>query len=161
MSERRWLRRLNLFDKISNGLSPPYLADHILQRSATNISLRTRNLNIVCRTERYENSFFPFCIKQRNRLDESIRSLPSISRSKTHLLKFVRPPGHSFFGIRDRIGSKLLSQIRVEFTDLRDQRFNHKFNCASPTCKCDIEDETPVHYLLCCPALQRNKTYIP
>ena len=57
----------------------------------------------------------------------------------------------TFFGIRDRIGSKKLSQIRVGFSDLRDQRLNHKFNCASPTCKCGIEDETPVHYFLCCP----------
>ena len=121
------------------------------QRSVINISLRTRNQNIVCRTEIYENSFFPFCIKNWNSLDESIRSLPSISLFKTHLLKFVRPLGHSSFGIRDRIGSKRLSQTRVGFSDLIDQRFNHKFNCASPTCKCGIEDEIPVHYFLCCP----------
>ena len=56
----------------------------------------------------------------------------------------------TFVGIRDRIGSKRLSQIRVGFSDLRDQRLNHKFNCASPTCKCGIEDETHFHYFLCC-----------
>ena len=56
----------------------------------------------------------------------------------------------TFFGIRDRIDSKRLSQIRVGFSDVRDQRLHHKSNCASPTCKCDIEDETPVHYSLCC-----------
>ena len=127
------------------------MADHIPQRSVTNISLRTRNQNILCRTERYQNSFFPFCIKNWNSLDESIRSLPSISCFKTHLLNFVRPPGYSFFGIRDRIGSKQISQIRVGFSDLRDHRYNHKFNCVTPTYKCGIGDETSVHYFLCCP----------
>ena len=63
LSDRRWFRRLNLFYKISNGLAPSYLADHIPHRSVTNISPRTRNQNILCRTERYQNSFFPFCIK--------------------------------------------------------------------------------------------------
>ena len=146
MSDRRWFRRLNLFYRISNGLATSYLADHIPQRSVTNISLRTRNQNILCRTERYQNSFFPFCIKNWNSLDESIRSLSSISRFKTHLLNFVRHPGYSFFGIRDRFGSKQISQIRVGFSDLRDHRYNHK--C---TCKCGIGDETSVHYFLCCP----------
>ena len=49
LSDRRWFRRLNLFYKISNGVAPSYLADHIPQRSVT-ISLRTRNQNILCRT---------------------------------------------------------------------------------------------------------------
>ena len=46
---------------------------------------------------------------------------------------------------------KLLTQIRVEFSDLRDHRFNHNFNCRSPLCSCGIEDETSCHFLLCCP----------
>ena len=43
LSDRRWFRRLNLFYKLSNGLAPSYLADHIPQRSVTKISLRTRH----------------------------------------------------------------------------------------------------------------------
>ena len=46
---------------------------------------------------------------------------------------------------------KLLTQIRVDFSDLRDHRFDHKFNCPSPICSCGIEDETSTHFLLCCP----------
>ena len=46
---------------------------------------------------------------------------------------------------------KLLTQLRVDFSDLRDHRFDHKFNCPSPTCSCGIEDETSTHFLLCCP----------
>ena len=139
LSGRRWLRRLNIFYNISNGLSPPYLADHIPQRSVTNIpseqGIKTSSVGL----KDMKKAFFPFCIKHWNSLDESIRSLPSISRFKTHLLTFVCPPGHPYFGIRDSIGSKRLSEIRVGFSDLRDRIFNHKFNCASPTCKCGIK----------------------
>ena len=44
-----------------------------------------------------------------------------------------------------------LTQIRVDFSDLRDHRYNHSFNCPSPICSCGIEDETSAHFLLCCP----------
>ena len=46
---------------------------------------------------------------------------------------------------------KLLTKLRVEFSDLRDHRFSHNFNCTSPICRCGVDDETNVHYLLRCP----------
>ena len=52
---------------------------------------------------------------------------------------------------QNRHGMRRLTQIRVDFSDLRDHRFNHNFNCPSPTCSCGIEDETTSHFLLCCP----------
>ena len=57
----------------------------------------------------------------------------SLSLFKTNLNKFVRPKGNIFFSIRDSLGIKLLTKIRVCFSDLRDHRFNHNFNCANPT----------------------------
>ena len=55
--------RLTLFYKISNGLVPSYLADQVPERSEININLRSRHFIIVPpRTERYNNSFFPYCI---------------------------------------------------------------------------------------------------
>ena len=77
--------------------------------------------------------------------------MPSIPSFKNHLLGFIRPKGNSLFGIRDNFGIKLLTKIRVEFSDLRDHRFNHNFNCNDPTCFCDEDDETIVHYFLSCP----------
>ena len=56
---------------------------------------------------------------------------------------------------------KLLTQIRVDFSDLRDHRFDHKFNCTSPLCSCGMEDETSTHFLLCCPRYQALRcTYL-
>ena len=46
---------------------------------------------------------------------------------------------------------KRLTQIRVDFSDLRDHRFNHRFNCLSPICFSGSEDETTTHFLLRCP----------
>ena len=63
LSKRRWQRRLSVFYKIVNHLTPSYLFDHIPQQTFPNVLLRS---NITkppaSRTERYDNSFFPFCI---------------------------------------------------------------------------------------------------
>ena len=128
MWNSRWFRRLTLFYKISNGHTPSYLADQITERSEMNINLRRRHSIIAppSRTERYTNSFFPYCISHWNELDDSVKNLPSISSFKEHLIKFIRPPRRTF-DICDRFGISLLTKIRVGFSDLRDHRFNHKF----------------------------------
>ena len=56
---------------------------------------------------------------------------------------------------------KRLTQIRVDFSDLRDHRFNHRFNCPSPICSCGTEDETTTHFLLSCPRYNNlRQTYL-
>lgn len=107
---------------------------------------------------RYDNSFFPYCIKYWNELEDSVKSLSSHLCFKNHINKFIRPKGNSFFGIRDSFGIKLLT--KVEFSDLRDHRFNHNFNCVSPTCSCGVEDETSVHFFLCCPRFLVPRTIL-
>ena len=70
---------------------------------------------------------------------------------KKYLHDFIRHLGHPVFEIRDIFGIKLLTKIRVGFSDLHDHRFNHNFNCDSPVCLCGLEEETSVHFFLCCP----------
>ena len=91
-------------------------------------------------------------------LDNSIKSSTSFNELKGNLIKFVRPKGNAFYSIRDNLGTKLLTKIRVGFSDLRDHRFNHNFNCANPTCFCGLEDETAIHHLLCCPRYNLLRT---
>ena len=162
LSKRRWQRRLSVFYKIVNHLTPSYLFDHIPQQTFPNVLLRS---NITkppaSRTERYDNSFFPFCINSWNTLDNSIQSLPSVQQFKNKLNEFIRPKRNSFYAIRDNFGIKLLTKIRVSFSDLRDDRYNHNFNCISPICSCGLEDETSVHYFLCCPRYRNLRlTYL-
>ena len=159
LSMRRWSRRMTIFYKIHNGMTPSYLLDHIPENSTINVSLR-RNTNkpLFSRTDRYANSFFPFCINNWNILDSAIKSSLSLKEFKTKLNNFVRPKGNIFYGIRDSFGIKLLTKIRISFSDLRDHRYNHNFNCANPICSCGLEDETTVHYFLCCPRYNTLRT---
>jgi hypothetical protein len=161
LSERRWARRMTTFYKIKNGLAPSYLFEHLPEHSEINIPIRDRGLRApLSRTARYDNSFFPYCIENWNKLDDSVKLLPSVTSFKKHLNSFIRPIGSNCYGIRDNFGIKLLTKIRVEFSDLRDHRYNHNFNCESPICFCGLEDETSVHYILCCPRYQAQRTIL-
>ena len=62
------------------------------------------------------------------------------------------------FGVCDKPGIKLLTKIRVDFLELREHRYDHNFNCESPTCSCGVEDETSVHFFLCCPCYIAQRT---
>ena len=54
--------------------------------------------------------------------------------------------------------TKLLTRLRVEFSDLRSHKFRHNFNCSSPSCLCLTGKENNEHFLLHCPrfATQRG-----
>ena len=152
LSDRRWFRRMTMFYKISNGMTPDYLVKHIPINNPTSVTLRRHAAKPpFSRTERYDNSFFPYCIKHWNLLDDEIKSLPSLNQFKTKICTYIRPKGNAIHTIQDQLGVKLLTKIRVNFSDLRDHRFNHRFNCENPICVCGLDDETPLHYFLCCP----------
>ena len=152
LSDRRWIRRLTIFYKIKKGLAPHYLLDHIPERNEISMSLRNRhNIPPFSRTDRYRNSFFPYTMNEWRGLSQEIKDKTSVKAFKESLYKFRRPVGPSLFGINDRWGIRLLTKIRVDFSDLRDHRFNHNFNCLSPICSCGTESETSSHFFLRCP----------
>ena len=97
--------------------------------------------------------FFPFCI---NNWNDTIKFLPTVSQFKSNLNKFVRPKGNNFYAIRDSVGIKLLT--KVTFSDLRDHRYTHNFNCENPICSYGLDDETAVHFFLCCPCCNNLRT---
>ena len=141
--DRRWVRRLAILYKILKGQTPAYLSEHIPQRNEINVSLRNRTIiPPFARTDRFSNSFFPYTLNAWRELDDEIRNKPSVGSFKRYLYSFKRPHGNSLFGINDPYGIRLLTKIRVDFSDLRDHRFNHNFNCESPICSCRIDNET-------------------
>ena len=91
-------------------------------------------------------------------MDDTIKLLPTVSQFKSNLNNFVRPKGNNFYTIRDSFGTKLLTKIRVSFSDLRNHRYNHNFNCENPICSCGLDDETAVHFFLCCPRYDNLRT---
>ena len=75
-------------------------------------------------------------------------SSQTISEFKRKLLKLIRPPKKSIFNIYDLEGIKLVTQLHVEFSDLRYHRYMHNFHCTSPTCFCQTGIEDNEHFLL-------------
>ena len=57
----------------------------------------------------------------------------------------------SIFGVHDIVGVRLLTRLRVQFIDLREHRFRHRFHCSNPMCLCQTGIEDNEHFLLHCP----------
>jgi hypothetical protein len=136
LKDRRHYRRLVQYYKIINDLTPGYLKD----------SIKPIPANI---TKRYANSFFPYCAKHWNNLSESTKNSATISIFKKALLKTIRPNPSPYYNIIDR-GLRRLTQLRVDFSDLREHRHRHHFNCLSPICSCGQDIESTMHFMLFC-----------
>ena len=160
---RRWYRKMIFFYRIVNELTPKYLTDiipktncHYGTRSKTNSEIN----QFYTRTESFKNSFFPYCIKEWNKLDVKIRNLSSLSKFKKALLAPVKTDENSLFGIHDPAGVKLLNRLRLNFSHLNEHKFRHGFrDTLNPICECNSEVETTSHYLLRCHlfSTQRSK----
>ena len=105
-----------------------------------------------CRTERYRSSFFPYCIAEWNRLDRSLRELPSSETFKNSLFKPLRSKGNPVFHISDNKGVIFLTRLRVGFSHLREHKFRHNFaDTLDPFCNCRTNSiETTEHYVMHC-----------
>ena len=138
LSDRRKFHRMSLYYKILNNETPSYLSDHLLVAPPSG-------------TIRLSNTFFPYCYNEWMKIVPELTTSISLASFKSQYLKLIRPPKCNFFGIHDRNGLPLLTRLRVNFSDLREHRFNHSFNCLNPSCKCCTEDESTEHFLLRCP----------
>ena len=113
LSQRRAGRRFALYHKILNNRTPSYLKNHIHP--------------FTPRTDRFKNSFFPFCAENWPSIPDELKLAPSSAAFKNIYKKLFIPPKPSYFGIVDKFGVRLLSKIRVDCSDLRDHRHNHGF----------------------------------
>ena len=126
---RRWSRRLLLFFKIVNNLTPLYSKETIALLHWSNYSLCNQDVigRIGARTEKFESSFYPHCLAQWNELDPELRHAPSVAVFKKKLLSVIRPPAKSIFGISDPVGLSYLTQIRVGLSKSNLHKFLHNF----------------------------------
>ena len=132
--------------KIMKEEAPNYLVNLIPKCNQT---IRTRNThvpNFHCPTDCFRYSFFPSSLKDWFYLDDNIRNLQSISIFKSKLLSFIRPVQNSVFNIFDPKGLKLLTRLRLGFSNLNDHTLRHTFeNCTSPLCSCNLETEDALY----------------
>ena len=54
-------------------------------------------------------------------------------------------------------GVKLLTRLRVEFSDLCSHRHNHNFHCPELSCSCQNGVEDNEHFLLHCPRFSTQR----
>ena len=153
LTDRRWYRRLCMFFKIRNHETPRYLYDHLPPPRDLIYNLRnSRNYSVPhSRTSRFDNSFFPYCIKEWENLSDEIKISASLAEFKRKIISFIRPQGHPIFGILDIKGTRILNKLRVGFSDLRSHRYSHNFDCLSPSRGRNQGCEDNVHFFLCCP----------
>ena len=150
---RRWYRRLCHFYKLRNDQRPFYLYSEIPLERKHHYNLRRPNVyepNVIS-TNRFSHTYFQNCMREWNLLDETIKNSPTISVFKGELVRLVRPSKKSYFGINDIEGIRLLTRLRVHFSDLREHKFRHKFQCSSPMCLCQTGIENNEHFFLHCP----------
>ena len=129
MYHRGWFRRLSHFYSIVNGNSPEYLKAELSQPKVYNYNLRSEGVfeRSHVRTQRFGNTFFPYCIREWNELHVSIRTATTHSQFKNELIKCIRPPKRSTFKIDDILGIKLITRIRLGFSHLREHKHRHNF----------------------------------
>ena len=161
LSLRRGSRRLTLFYKFINNLTPGYTKDPIPPLWQSQYSLRNQDVvgQILARTEKFQSSFYPNCLSESNNLDPEIRLAPSVAAFKKKLLAIIRPPAKPVFGIHDPIGLSHLIQLRVGLSKLNLHKFQHNFrDTLNPMCPSNDGIEDTEHFLLLCPSfdLQRR-----
>ena len=152
LSSRRWYKRLCLFYKIINNKSPAYLYN-IIPKIRGFHNTRNSHLipNIFSHSDYFCNSFFPYTIKEWNKLDKSILDSNSIYSFRRNLLKMIKPAPNSVFDACDPQGLKLLTRLRLGLSHLRDHKFRHGFNdTIDPFCPCTVEIESISHFFLRC-----------
>ena len=148
LHDRRRYRRLTHFFKLLKGDAPEYMTAPIPQPKQSNYSLREQNVfePLATRTQGYYDSYYPYCLREWNKLDPSLRSIDSLSKFKAELIKSLRPPKRSVFKISDIVGVRLLTRLRLGFSHLREHKFRHNVSNSS-RCICGDGNETTEHFL--------------
>ena len=158
---RRWSRRLVLFYKIVNNITPAYTRDPIPNIDELPYSFRARAAigQIYARTDKYKATFYPNCQAEWENIDPETRNAPSLGIFKAKLNKIIRPAPKQVFGIHDPKGLATLTQLRIGLSALNFHKFRHNFKDKLNSI-CPINDgvEDTEHFLLHCHSyhLQRN-----
>ena len=87
-------------------------------------------------TSAFNSSFYPYSIKQWCGLSEEIGNIVSVNKFKETVISFIRPKENSVFAIHYTIGLKLLIRLRLNFSNLNEDKFRHEFkDTVDPMCK--------------------------
>ena len=100
LCDRRWYRKLIFFYTIVKGLAPSFLQSYLLpanERTYTRSSLRNTIKTFATRTSTFRATFFPYCTKEWNQLNDDIKKIESIKKFKKTLIKIIRTQENCFW----------------------------------------------------------------
>ena len=142
---------VSFFYRIVEGLSPRYFTKYVNLRSTSNYQTRSANNNNLkefsCRTKSFKHSFFPFCFREWNKLDNTIRDAESVKQFKSIIKNFFSLNQRSLFSIHDLVGVKLLTRLRLQFSHLNEHKFRHNFkDCLVPCVIVVLKHKQPVTF---------------
>ena len=132
---------------------PKYLYSSLTFPSQENYPLRLALSNktyvIPSRTKSFKKTFFPYCINEWKNLNAEIRNAKSIHIFKKMIVNENKE--NSLFSVYDPLGVKLLTRLRLQFSNLNEHKFRHGFgDIVNPMFGCNAEIEDTEHFLLRC-----------
>ena len=156
LSDRRKCRRVLQIHKIINNNTISYLKDKLPANCKEMLSgiIRTTFHAIMCKSNRYKNSFFPNAVASWNLFMEILnyKVVPSIGVLKNDIISLIRPVVKSVFRIHDPAGLRYIFQLRVGLSPLKGHKWCHNFiDTSSGVCHCNQGIEDTSHFLLSCP----------
>ena len=98
-----------------------------LQTALFSGSTRNTFRQIICKSNRYMNSFFPDAVASWNIFIKHFDDVLSFDILKKHINAFFRPKNNNIFGIHDPSGLRYLFQLRLSLSPLRSHKFRHNF----------------------------------
>ena len=168
LCDRRWYCKLVFFYKIVKVLGPSYLQSYLLPDNertySTMSSLPNTIKTLATWTSDFCATFFLYCTKEWNQLNDDIKKIESIKKlkiKKKTLIKIIRTKENSVFQVSDIYGIKLLTHSRLNFSHLNEHKFRHNFiDRINLMYNCGANTEATIHYLLCCRIYSVQKNFI-
>ena len=152
LSDRRMGKRVLQIHKIIDDKTPDYLRCKLPPNRDVVLNLPNVLQEIKCRTDRYQNSFFPNAVTYWNNLITSFQDLPTFENLKKHIISLIRPPPKDTFAVFNPPLLRYLFQLRVGLSRLRSHKKRHNFaDTPSDLCLCKNGVEDTHHYLFNCP----------
>lgn len=164
LHDRRHTHRLQLYHKIIfDDRVPNYIKDIIpkTRRSAIERDLRCTETTLItipaARSASYARSLVPATTRLWNELPDKIREEGSYSMFKKTLSEYLNHiTPDSYFSIGSKAGNSLLTQIRLNASNLNEHRI--RLGKSGPkSCECGAPNENSEHFLLTCPLFKTER----
>ena len=160
---RTYQKIINTPNKIVIGLSPRYLTKYLNLKSISNYQTRSSNKtiqkNISAELKALSIILFPFCVREWNKLDCTMREAESIKPFNLMLKNFLSLNERSLFSIYDPVGVKLFTRLQLQLSHLNEHKICHNCkDCMSRMCNCGAETEATSHFFLALPIFCKQKT---